>query len=201
MTTRVRALALGLGLVLVVPPVARAAGTLDCPPGTQQGTAQRGGSGEAWCERPGSNPRVLDGPFVAWHANGTVAVRGEYRDGRPSGAWRSWHPAGAQSGEVTFVDGKPTGMLLGWYPNGQASFVGGFRDGTAIGAMETFDPRGRMRTSVDFGPDGVERSRRAWDEADREIDPRSAEARDAHTRAVQSTPLIHMALMAAGAFR
>ncbi len=128
-------------------------------------------------------------------------VRGEYRDGKPSGTWKSWHPGGAQSGDVTFADGKPTGMLLGWYPNGQASFVGGFRDGTAIGMMEIFDPEGRMRGAVDFGSDGIERSRRAWDDANRAIDPKSSEATAVETRAVQSSLLIYMALMASSVVR
>ena len=99
------------------------------------------------------------------------------------------------------MDGKPTGMLLGWYPNGQASFVGGFRDGTAIGMMEIFDPEGRMRGAVDFGSDGIERSRRAWDDANRAIDPKSSEATAVETRAVQSSLLIYMALMASSVVR
>jgi hypothetical protein len=90
-------------------------------------------------------------------------------------------------------------MLLGWYPNGQASFVGGFRDGTAIGTREIFDPQGRMRGSTDFGADGKERNRRAWNDASQAIDPASAEAHAFETRAVQSSLLIYMALMASRA--
>jgi hypothetical protein len=110
-------------------------------------------------------------------------------------------PERRTSGEVTFVEGKPNGMLVGWYPSGQASFVVGFRDGAPIGSLETFDPAGRMRTTVDFGADGKERSRRAWDDANHEIDPRSREALEAELRAVASSPLIAMALMAASVGR
>jgi len=180
---------------------ARAGGPIVCPPGTQPGSAARASGSEEWCERPGTNPRVLAGPFVVRHPDGAIATRGDYRDGKPSGTWKSWHPNGAQSGEVTFVQGKPNGMLLGWYPSGQASFVVGFRDGAPIGALETFDPAGRMRTTVDFGADGKERSRRAWDDANHEIDPRSREAVEAEQRAVASSPLIAMALMAASVGR
>ena len=74
-------------------------------------------------------------------------------------------------------------------------------DGTPIGSLEIFDPAGRMRSAVDFGADGRERSRRAWDEANREIDPRSPEARDAEARAVASSRLIQIALMAASVRR
>ena len=167
-----------------------------CPPGTQRGVSRRAGGSEEWCERPGTNERILDGPFVTRLADGTIETRGDYRDGKPSGLWKSWHASGAQSGEVTFVEGKPNGMLLGWYPSGQTSFVGGFRDGRPMGSLETFDPAGRMRTAVDFGPDGQERRRRAWDDANREIDPRSPEAREAEQRAVTCSPLILMALTA-----
>ena len=167
-----------------------------CPSGAQ-GVAGRASGSVEWCERSGTNPRILDGPFVSRHAGGTIETRGVYRDGKPSGIWKSWHASGAQSGEVTFVDGQPNGMLLGWYPSGQTSFVGGFRAGMPIGSLETFDPTGRMRAVVDCGPDGRERSRRAWDDANREIDPRSPEARDAEQRAVTCSPLIHMALTAA----
>lgn len=198
---RARALTLGLALVVLLPDVVPADGALVCPPGTERREASRADTRDAWCERPGTNPENLEGPFVSWHPTGAVAVRGQYRDGKPGGDWKSWHPTGAQSGEVTFVDGKPTGMLLGWYPNGQASFVGGFRDGMAIGVMETFDPDGRMRSAIDYGPDGKERSRRAWDDANRAIDPASPSAHETNTRVVQSTPLIYMALMAASAVR
>jgi len=199
----VRRGALGVAAILLCAVVgaARAQDSIVCPAGTQRGTAQRATGSEQWCARPGTNPRILHGPFASWHPAGAIQVRGEYRDGKPSGTWKSWHPGGAQSGEVTFVDGKPTGMLLGWYPNGQASFVGGFRDGTAIGMMEIFDPEGRMRGAVDFGSDGIERSRRAWDDANRAIDPKSSEATAIETRAVQSSLLIYMALMASSVVR
>lgn len=172
-----------------------------CPPGSQRAVAGRAGGSEEWCERPGTNPRILHGPFVSRHADGGIETRGDYRDGKPSGTWKSWHGTGGQSGEVTFLDGKPNGMLLGWYPGGQTSFMGGFRDGTPIGSVETFDPAGRMRTAVDFGPDGVERRRRAWDDANREIDPRSPQAREAERRAAGCSPLIQMALTASSVGR
>jgi len=196
---RACALALGLALAVLRPDVGRAADAIVCSPGTEPREAARAGGRDAWCERTGTNPKVREGPFVSWHVNGAVSIRGQYRDGKPSGDWKSWHATAAQSGEVTFVDGKPTGMLLGWYPNGQASFVGGFRDGTPIGAMELFDPDGRMRGAADFGPDGTERSRRAWDDANRAIDPGSPAAQETSARALQSTPLIYMALTAASA--
>jgi len=200
---RGRTLALGAAAIVLGAAIGPARGqdSIVCPAGTQRGAAQRATGSEQWCERAGTNPRILNGPFVSWHPDGAIQVRGEYREGKPSGTWKSWHPNGAQSGEVTFVGGKPTGMLLGWYPNGQASFVVGFRDGTAIGMMEVFDSEGRMRSAVDFGSDGKERSRRAWDDANRAIDPKSSEARAVEARAVQSSLLIDMALMASSAAR
>ena len=148
--------ALGVAAILLCAVVgpARAQDSIVCPAGTQRGTAQRATGSEQWCERPGTNPRILHGPFASWQPAGAIQVRGEYRDGKPSGTWKSWHPGGAQSGEVTFVDGKPTGMLLGWYPNGQASFVGGFRDGTAIGMMEIFDPASSAAAAPGTTPTG-----------------------------------------------
>lgn len=196
---RRRALALG-ALLLASQVGASAQDAIVCPPGTTPGGASSERGREQWCERPGP-PKISHGPYVMYYPNGAVQVRGERRDGAPSGDWKSWHPSGAQSGEVTFVDGKPTGMLLGWYANGQASFVGGFRDGTAIGVMEIFDPEGRMRSAVDYGPDGKEKSRRAWDDGNRAIDPKSPEAHAVETRAVQSSLLIYMALTASSVVR
>lgn len=172
-----------------------------CPPGTERGRTERGSGSDEWCARPGTDPRLLDGPFVSRHADGAILTRGDYREGKPSGTWKSWHVNGTPSGEATFVDGKPTGMVLGWYPSGQASVVGGFRDGTPTGSLEMFDPAGRMRSVVYFGPDGTERSRRAWDDANHEIDPRSPQARDAEQRALASSELLDMALTAAGVAR
>jgi hypothetical protein len=180
--------------VLLIAAAAASAQPLTCPPDTVAKDEVIAGARLQWCERT-TGGEIRHGPFASWYPSGAREMRGEYLDGRPHGQWTAWHPDGAQAAEVTFVHGRPTGMLLGWYPSGQASFVGGFRDGTAIGSMETFDPQGRMRTSVDFGPDGVERSRRAWDEANREIDPRSPAARAAEQQAIESSPLINRALV------
>jgi hypothetical protein len=153
----------GLGAVaiaMLAAPLVRPAGgqprpgdPIICPKGSERGAAQRSGGSEEWCARPGTNPRILDGPFVSRHSDGALETRG------------------------------------------------GFRDGMPIGSLEMFDPAGRMRSAVDFGADGKERSRRAWDEANHEIDPRSPEARDAEARAVASSRLIQMALMAASVWR
>jgi hypothetical protein len=203
MTKNRRALAVGATLVMLAAPTAAQDSTA-CPPGTAPGSAP-GSTPDAlgreqWCERPGP-PKTSHGPYVRYHASGAARVRGEYANGAPSGAWRSWHPDGTPSGEVTFTDGKPTGMLLGWYANGKASFVGGFRDGTAIGVTEIFDRDGRLRLSVDYGPDGSGRRRSAWDDANRPIDPASPDALAIRDAAVQSSLLIDMALMASSAAR
>jgi hypothetical protein len=197
--TRARALALALVLAALAPAGVRADDLPACPTGTVRGEAQPATARAVWCERPDS--RMREGPFVSWHPGGGVAVRGQYRDGKPTGAWKSWHPTGAQSGEVTFAEGKPNGMLLGWYPNGQASFVGGFRDGAFIGVVETFDPEGRMRSAIDYGADGTSRSQRAWNERNQAIDPASPSAIEQNTRVSQSTPLIDMALTASATGR
>jgi hypothetical protein len=196
---RRRALAVGATLVMLASP-AGAQDSSICLPGTTPGSASDALGREQWCERPGP-PKISHGPYVRYHVNGAARVRGDYVNGAPSGAWRSWHPDGTPSGEVTFKDGKPTGMLLGWHANGKASFVGGFRDGVLIGVMEIFDTEGRLRISMDLGPDGKERSHRAWDEASREIDPKSSEARAIQQRAFQSSLLIYKALMASSAVR
>jgi hypothetical protein len=54
----------------------RADGSIVCPPGTQRGFAARASGSEEWCERPGTNPRILDGPFVSRHADGAIETRG-----------------------------------------------------------------------------------------------------------------------------
>jgi hypothetical protein len=183
--------ALAAGLVLVTAGPARPQ-SLTCPPDTVARDEVSARARVQWCERTAGE--IRHGPFASWYPDGAREMRGEYLEGRPHGPWTAWHPGGAQAAEVTFVQGRPTGMLLGWYPSGQASFVGGFRDGMAIGTIETFDPQGRMRTSVDFGPDGVQRSRRAWDDANHEIDPGSPAARAAEEQATRTSPLIGRAL-------
>src|SRR5262249_5345290 len=141
-----------VALAFALPLGAAAEEAITCPAGAALIQMSNARGREQWCERPGPPP-VRHGPYLLFHANGTVRVRGLNRDSVPDGDWRSWHPDGTPSGEVTFVAGKPTGMLLGWYPNGKASFVGGFRDGVAIGVFEIFDAEGRLRMSVDYGAD------------------------------------------------
>ena len=50
-----------------------------------------------------------------WHANGTLAVAGEWSKGQPVGKWSEWDETGALIGEVTYEAGIP-GPLTGSSP-------------------------------------------------------------------------------------
>jgi hypothetical protein len=60
------------------------------------------------CEKldPDGRP-VAEGPWTAWHANGTPSAHGRMRDGRQVGPWTFWSEAGVVIETVDFGDGTP----------------------------------------------------------------------------------------------
>jgi antitoxin component YwqK of YwqJK toxin-antitoxin module len=48
---------------------------------------------------------VLEGPYLAWHSDGTPLLRGHYREGRKQGRWEQWGPSSLQVAEGSYRDG------------------------------------------------------------------------------------------------
>ena len=63
------------------------------------------------CGRDGKNEQLLrDGPWLGWYANGRLALRGSFRNGRANGAWEVFHDNGKLSARVRMAHGKPAAL-------------------------------------------------------------------------------------------
>lgn len=109
---------------------------------------------------------VRDGAFVTLHPDGTVAVRGAYKDGKLDGAWQRHHPSGAVAEVGSYAgdvkDGHwrqlgPTGALLGeydlvkgsgverrWLDDGSLYSERTIKNGVGNGALKIFAPDGTV---------------------------------------------------------
>ena len=47
-----------------------------------------------------------EGPSKAWHANGQLGLRGEWREGQPVGAVEEWSPDGFLKRTMGYRDGQ-----------------------------------------------------------------------------------------------
>jgi hypothetical protein len=63
--------------------------------------------------------KVNHGPFVKWHANGTVAMRCQFVDGLKEGLVETWYPSGGRQLKGFKQDGKAHGVWNSWHESGQ----------------------------------------------------------------------------------
>jgi len=87
-----------------------------CPAGTTRMGAEPPEGKEAWCEKSGG---VKEGPYEAWHDDGTKSISGAYKDGQRDGPWVLWHENGQRKQELTYVKGKPNGRFREWDKKGE----------------------------------------------------------------------------------
>lgn len=63
---------------------------------------------------------LLQGSYEAWHINGEAAVVGQYEAGKQIGEWTWRHPNGMKQAIAKYVDGAPSGKILAWDDSGKA---------------------------------------------------------------------------------
>jgi len=63
----------------------------------------KGGVRREQCPEIGTK---LEGTYLSRHDNGTLFLRGEYRDGQKQGRWEQWGPDGAQVATGSYRDGR-----------------------------------------------------------------------------------------------
>ena len=59
------------------------------------------------------------GPWVTYHDNGQVWVKGTYKDGKRDGPWVSYHDKGQLYSKGTYKNGKKHGPWGRYHDNGQ----------------------------------------------------------------------------------
>lgn len=50
--------------------------------------------------------QVLDGPYLAWHENGTLFLQGSYHGGLKQGRWFQWSASGQKVADAEYRDGQ-----------------------------------------------------------------------------------------------
>ncbi|MBI1944161.1 MAG: hypothetical protein HYS27_00625 [Deltaproteobacteria bacterium] len=97
-----------------------------CPSGTRKVGDEPPIGQEAWCEK---GEGVREGPYRAWHKDGTKSVVGQYLAGQRDGAWAEWHANGQRKNEMSYQGGKPNGRFTEWDVNGDVTSRGVYENG------------------------------------------------------------------------
>ena len=69
---------------------------LQCPGGTRRVGDEPPAGFETWCEK---TEGVREGPYRAWHPDGTKSVVGQYLGGQRDGDWAEWYQNGQRKNE------------------------------------------------------------------------------------------------------
>lgn len=138
---------------------------VECPDGALlHGAAPPAGT-RVWCARDAER----HGPMLAWHNNGELKVRGQYRDGQKTGLWAYWHQNGRRRAEGEHVAGRPHGPWSWWFDNARLAETGGFRGGFENGEWMAWHDNGRIRESGNWVDGARQGWWSEWDESGRKL--------------------------------
>lgn len=96
---------------------------------------------------------IKHGPYTAWHPNGAVRMKGEYKYDIPVGVFTWSYANGQKSLEGMYEDGKQQGEWSWWHDNGQRSIRGEFAAGNPAGKWIWWNTEGKVAQSGDFSDD------------------------------------------------
>lgn len=103
---------------------------LQCPAGTRRVGDEPPAGFEIWCEKAES---VREGPYRAWHPDGTKSVVGQYADGQRDGPWAEWFENGQRKTDITYQRGVPEGRFTEWDESGDVVSKGVYERGRLKG--------------------------------------------------------------------
>ena len=95
---------------------------------------------------------LMHGPFVVWHTNGNLGVRGQTKDGEVDGKWTQFYPSGKLERRSQNRIGKLVSMKV-WLPDGQPCYHSRVEKGNGI--WNTYEANGTLKERRTFR-DGVE---------------------------------------------
>lgn len=85
------------------------------------------------------------GVWYLWYANGTLASRAQYLNGKLNGKAFSWYSTGQLSFMGEFKNGNPVDIQTSWHVNGKKRSVGNYEDlDAAVNYEITWDDNGRL---------------------------------------------------------
>ncbi|ATB49113.1 toxin-antitoxin system YwqK family antitoxin [Corallococcus macrosporus] len=144
-----RALPLSLALMAPAALAEGPVGRVSCPAGTvQTGTKTEG----LMCSRVDSKHgrSSAQGPYVAYHPNGKLAVRGQFENGLKVGTWTFFDEAGVLESTSEFKDGGWHGQRVRYFPNGKPQRIEEYREGRKNGLVKEFAQDGRVLSQVQY---------------------------------------------------
>ncbi len=97
---------------------------------------------------------VNDGIYREFYPDGQVFVEGQYANGDAVGEWNYYHANGQLAKKVNFVDGKADGVVELRRPDGSLEAVREFAEGKRNGTWKTFDETGEQQLSEENYADG-----------------------------------------------
>ena len=65
-----------------------------------------------------------EGPWIRYHDNGQLELKGTYKDGKREGPWVSYYKNGQLESKRTFKNGKLEGPWVRYLPDGSVSEQG-----------------------------------------------------------------------------
>ena len=97
-----------------------------------------------------ANPNVLDGPYTAYFANGTVKTRGQYIDNQANGFWEYFYENGHAKMRGPLTNNQNAGSWEYFYENGQLQMAGTVYDSTRQGPWRFYYESGQLKREGSF---------------------------------------------------
>ena len=85
-----------------------------------------------------------DGPWVEYHDNGQLNIRGIYKDGKRYGSWVGYYDSGQLKFKVSIKDGKRHGSSVGYHKNGLLASKGTYKNGEYDGPWVSYHENGTV---------------------------------------------------------
>jgi antitoxin component YwqK of YwqJK toxin-antitoxin module len=90
-----------------------------------------------------SGELVREGPCRFMREDGSIIIRGSFRDDLRHGRWIWYQPDGREHGHCDYTD--DAGLYQRRFPNGQTEIEGRYRGANRVGVWTEYYPSGRVR--------------------------------------------------------
>ena len=100
---------------------------------------------ESTSKRPQkANPPVTDGNYSEFYPNGTVKIKGQFKDGVRTGLWIAYYDNGNKWSENYYTKGKRNGHTVSFYRNGAIRYVGEYKADKKVGKWKFYNEKGEF---------------------------------------------------------
>jgi len=96
------------------------------------------------------NPSVLNGPYEAYLADGSISVRGHYQDNLAHGYWEYFYENGQPKMRGTLRENANYGMWEYFYENGNLQMTGAIYDSVRQGPWQFYFESGERKSTGSF---------------------------------------------------